>query len=88
MLLIFLVFCVVLLCFVTFRVPCCDVRIQTMFGSSFPPVVCRMAHVLFTLFFFARVIGVQHILCCAYSLFVYILCFVYPELPVSLDCPF
>jgi len=37
----------------TFWVPCCDVRydfrIKTMFGSSLPPVVCRRAHVLFTL---------------------------------------
>jgi hypothetical protein len=37
---------------VTFWVPCCDVRndcrIKTMFGSSWPPVVCRRSHVLFT----------------------------------------
>jgi len=26
-----------------------------MIGSSFPPVVCRMAHVLFTLFVFVCV---------------------------------
>jgi hypothetical protein len=49
-LLIFLVLCVVLLCVFSFWVPCCDVRynfrIKTMFGSSLPPVVCRMAHVL------------------------------------------
>ena len=35
---------------------CCDVqydfRVKTMFGSSLPPVVCRRAHVLFTLFVF------------------------------------
>jgi hypothetical protein len=47
--LIFLVFCVVLLCVFTFWVPCCDVRyyfrIQTMFGSFLPPVVCSRAHV-------------------------------------------
>ena len=53
-LLIFLVFCVVLLCVFMFRVPCCDVRydfrIKTMFGTSLPPVVCRRAHDLFTLF--------------------------------------
>ena len=52
--LIFLVFCVVLLCVFTFWVPCCDVRydfhIKTMFGSSLPPVVCRGAHVLLTMF--------------------------------------
>jgi hypothetical protein len=43
-LLIFLVFCVVLLCVFTFWVSCCDVRcvirIQAMFGLSFPPVSC------------------------------------------------
>ena len=58
-LLISLVFCVVLLCVFTFLVPCCDVRydvrIKTMFGWSLPPVVCRRAHVLITLFVFDRV---------------------------------
>jgi len=47
-LLIFLVFCVVLLSVFTFWVPYCDVRydfhIKTMFGSSLPLVVCRRAH--------------------------------------------
>jgi hypothetical protein len=51
-LLIFLDFCVVLLCVFMFWVPCYDVRydirIKTMFGSSLPQVV----HVLFTLFVF------------------------------------
>ena len=51
---IFLVFCVVLLCFFTILVPCCEDRyalhITTMFGSSLPAVVCRRANVLFTLF--------------------------------------
>ena len=33
--------------------------------------------------------GVQHILCCVFVLFVFVLCLiVYPMLPVSLDCPF
>ena len=40
----------------TFRVPCCDgrydFRIKTILGSSFPRVVCRREHVLFTLFVF------------------------------------
>jgi hypothetical protein len=44
----------VILCVFTFGVPCCDVRddflMRTMFGSSLPPVVCRMSRVLFTLF--------------------------------------
>jgi hypothetical protein len=32
-----------------------DLRLKMMSGSSLPPVVCRRAHVLFTLFVFARV---------------------------------
>ena len=32
--------------------------------------------------------GVQHILCCIFVLFYFVLCLVYPMLPVSLDCPF
>jgi len=31
---------------------------------------------------------VQHILCCVFVLFVFVLCRMYPILPVSLDCPF
>jgi len=51
MLLIYLVFFYVVLLYVfTFWIPCCDVRydsrIQTMFGSSLPPVVCSKDHVL------------------------------------------
>ena len=49
----------ILLCVFTCWVPCCDVsydfRIETMFGSSLPPVVCRRAHVLFTLCLLASV---------------------------------
>ena len=64
-LLIFIVFCVVLLFVFMFWVPCWDVRydfrIKTMFGSSLPPVICGRAHVLFVLFAHS---GVQHILCC------------------------
>jgi hypothetical protein len=45
-LLIFLVVCVLLVYVFTLCVPCCDFRIQTMFGSSLPPVVCKRAHVL------------------------------------------
>ena len=29
-----------------------DLRIKLLFGSSLPPIVCRRAHVLFTLFVF------------------------------------
>jgi hypothetical protein len=81
-LLIFLVFCVVLLCVFTFWVPRCDARYNFRIkrcsvrlylqlfvgGSSLINVIC--------------VCGVQHILCCVF------LRLVYPMLPVSLDCPF
>jgi hypothetical protein len=53
-----------------------------MFGSSLPPVVCRMAHdvmsYLYYLCLFAHS-GVQHILCCV------VLRLMYPILTVSLD---
>ena len=32
-----------------------DFRIETMFGSSLPPVVCRKAHIVFTVFVFVCV---------------------------------
>jgi hypothetical protein len=56
-LLIFFVFCIVLLCILKFWVPCCDVHynFRTMFESFLPPVVCRRACVLFTLFVFVYV---------------------------------
>jgi hypothetical protein len=41
-------------------------RYLYLFGWSLPPVVCRMAHVLFTLSVFVYVIGVHHILCCVF----------------------
>ena len=44
-----------------------DFRMKTMFGSSLNPVVCR-THVLFTYS------GVQHILCCVFVLFFFVLC--------------
>ena len=58
-----------------FFVPCCnaryDFRINTMFGSSLPPVVCWRVHVLFTLL--------------VYSCFCFVfLRLVYHILPVSL----
>ena len=71
-------------------VPCCDVhyelRVRTMIGSSLPPVVCRKNHALCTLFVCVSYNGV--ILCCVFVLSVFVLCFVYPVLPVSLDCTF
>jgi hypothetical protein len=45
---------------------------------------CRRAHVLFTLFVFVWYSGVQHILCCVFVLFFFVLCTL---LPVSFDCP-
>jgi hypothetical protein len=45
-----------------------------MFGSSLPPVDCRMAHVLFTLFVMFTYSGIQNILCCVIVLFVFDLC--------------
>ena len=62
--------------------------IKSMIGTSLPPVVCRRAEVLFTLFVFVYVIGTSntyHVVC--FALFVFILCFVCPVLPVSQDCP-
>jgi hypothetical protein len=74
MLLIFLVFCVVLLCVFTFWVPWCDVCydicIQTMFGSSLPPVVCKRVHVLLTWFVFVW----SSTYCVVFFLFFFVLC--------------
>jgi len=68
----FFFFVCVELCVFTFWVSGCDVRyyfrIKTIFGSSFPPVVCRGAHVLFTNS------GVQHIMRCVFVLFFFVLC--------------
>jgi hypothetical protein len=63
---------------------------QTMVGSSLPPIVCKKAHVLLTLFVFAcRKWCPTHIVL-GFFLFVFVfsLCLVWPVLPVSLDCPF
>ena len=49
-----------------------------MLGSSLPPVVCRRAYVLFTLFVYC---GIHYIMCCVFVMFFVVL------LPVSLDCP-
>ena len=62
-----------------FCVPCCDVRKNEMFGSSFPPVVSRRAHVLFALFVFVYTRWCQTHICCIFDFFVL--------LPVSLDYP-
>ena len=85
--LLFLVFCVVLLCFFTFLVPCCDVRydfhIKNNVWFVFTPklfVGGLMSYLCYLCLFAYSV--VQHILCCGF------LHPVYPMLPVSLDCPF
>ena len=57
-----------------------------MFGSSLPPVVCRKAHVLYTLF-----VSVCAQWCPTYIALYFCFVFlrlVYPMLSVSLDCPF
>ena len=60
-------------------------RYMCLFGSSLPPVVCRRAHVLFTLFVFVCVYWCPtHIVLC-------VLCFFFLRLVccvISLDCPF
>jgi hypothetical protein len=57
---------------------------STMFGSSLPPVVCKRAHVLFTLFVFVCVYWCPtHIMLCVCFVFLRL---VYPMLPVSLCC--
>ena len=57
-----------------------------MFGSSLPPVVCRRAYVLFTLFVFVCTWWCPpHIVLCLRVVFRRL---VYSMLPVSLDCPF
>ena len=90
-----IVFCVVLLCVLTFFVPCCDVcydfHIKTMFGSSLLPVVCRRVHVLFTLFVFVYVwwcpthIVLCFLFCLSSSCVLYVASFSGFSF---LDCPF
>ena len=50
-----------------------DFRIQTMFGSSLPPVVGELMSYLLYLCLLAHR-GVQYILCCVFVLFVFVLC--------------
>ena len=65
----------------TFWVPCCDVRydfrIQSMFGSSLPPVVCMRAHKTCFLCLFAYS-GIQDILCTQCCQFLWIVYFWLP----------
>jgi len=65
-------FCCPIMCL---YVQCCDVRldshIKTMFGVSLPSVVCRMAHVVFTLFVLRIVMSNTY---CVVLLFFVVLC--------------
>ena len=60
--------------------------IKTMFGSSLPPVFCKRAHILFTLFVFACVewCPTDIVLCFGFV----VIRLVWHVLPVSLDWPF
>ena len=77
-LLIFLMFCVVLLCVFIFWVPCCDVRyyfpIKTMLHSSWPPVVIGgvISYLRYLCLFVYS--GFPQILCCVFVLFFFVLC--------------
>ena len=55
-----------------------------MFGSSLPPVVCRMSYLRFMCLVAHS--AVQHILCCVFAFLVFVLCaLIFPD---SLYCPF
>jgi hypothetical protein len=75
-------FCVVLLYVFEFLDPCCDVYydflIKMMFCSSLLPVVCRRAHVLFTLFMFV---------CIQWCLTHIVLCFLFCLSSSCVLCP-
>ena len=77
-LLIFLVFCFVLIWAYTFWVPCCDVRYDVPIKRCSVRVylqlfVAVLVSYLCYLCLFAHS-GVQHILCCVFVLFVFVLC--------------
>ena len=68
---------------------------KTMFGSSLHRVVCGRAHFLWegsflvcTVCVCVRIVVYNRHCAVFFVLFVFILCFVYPMLPVSLECPF
>ena len=72
------------------RVPCCDVRykfhIQTMLGSSLPPVICKAACLVFFIYAWLRIMVPDTFcavfLCCFFSSYGNLI------LPVSLGCTF
>ena len=65
-----------------------DFRIKTMFGSSLPPVVCRRAHVLFTLFVFVQLRTVVSNTYCVVFLFSFSSSCVPYVASFQIDCPF
>ena len=79
-LLVFLVFCVVLVCVVSLHFEFHVVMsvtisaLKTMFGSSLPPVFCRWVHVYLRDLCLPTYSGVKHILCCVFVLLVFVLC--------------
>jgi len=93
-LLTFWVFCFYLLCVFTFWVPCCDVRydfrIKRCSGRLYLMlfVVGLMSYLRYLYLFTYS--GVQHILCCVFALFVFVLCTLCSQFLwiVHFDCPF
>ena len=73
-----------------FLIPCCDVRydfrIKLMFCSSLPPFVLGGSCLIYVISVGLCIVVSNAY--CAVFLFVFVLCLVYPMLPVSLDCPF
>ena len=65
----------------TLREPCCDARydfrIQSMFGSSLPPVVVGGLMSYLRYLCLLRHRSVKHILCCVFALFFFVLCSLY-----------
>ena len=70
-LLIFLVFCVLLLCDLTFGVPCFDFRIQTMDGSSLPPVFLQEGSCLINVICVCLRIAVSNAHCVGFFVFLF-----------------
>jgi hypothetical protein len=82
-LLIFLVFCVVPLCVFTFLVPCCEVRF--IFTSS---VLYEGSCLIYVICICLRIVVAKTYCVLCFDLFVFVLCFIYSMLSVSLDCQF
>ena len=81
----FYIFCVVLICVVTFWVPCCDVRydfsIKQCSVRFYPQLDVRgLVSYLHYLCLLAHS-GVKHILCCAFALFFFVLCTLCRQFP-------